>query len=180
MFAHHHCLHLRKFCPHKPHQGRSHKDKSNRRALRFRAFETAWLVYKISETQDTVTRESYGIELNYEIDKYEKIINDLMKGNKELNLKPIEYEEPLQIIRDITEEWNRYLKPALLQIYNNDRNTGTSIATIDSRIHEHVYKIDRVASYLEKDYIKELREYDLYRLYVIGIFFLISIFIVFF
>ncbi len=86
----HHCLHLRKFCPHKPHQGRSHKDKSNRRALRFRAFETAWLVYKISETQDTVTRESYGIELNYEIDKYEKIINDLMKGNKELNLKPIE------------------------------------------------------------------------------------------
>ncbi len=148
--------------------------------LRLRAFETAWLAHKIIETQDHLTRESYSIELKHEIDIFDRIIRNLVQGNEELNIKPLEYEEPLQVLRDITEEWNSYLKPSLLKIANGKGNIRIYIDTIDSKIHEHVYKIDRFAGYLEKDYIKELKEYDLFRLYAIGIFLLISVFIVFF
>lgn len=45
---------------------------------------------------------------------------------------------------------------------------------------KYVYKIDRFAGLLEKDYIRELKEYDLFRFYMIGVFILISIFVVFF
>lgn len=149
--------------------------------LRFRAFETAWLAHKIIEAQDLLKRESYKIELKHEIDTYNSIIRDLVKGNKELNIKPLEYEEPLDIIMDVTEEWNKSLKPVLLQISNSSReDIRIYIDIFDQKIHEHVYKIDRFAGLLEQDYIRELKEYDLFRLYAIGFFVVLSVFTVFF
>lgn len=149
--------------------------------LRFRAFEAGWLAHKIIETRDIITRESYKIELKHEIDTCDKIMRDLLKGNKELNMKPLEYKEPLDILRDAIEEWDKSLKPALLQVSLISREDAKIyINTFDSKIHEHVYRIDRFAGLLEKDYIRELREYDLFRLYAIGFFLIISLFIFFF
>lgn len=151
--------------------------------LRFRAFETAWLANKIADTEDELQKEFYRGEIEYEVSVFDRIINDLLKGNKDLNLDPLEYKEPLKILEGISSEWQGTFRPALLRIIEKtmpDSEIRIHIEKIDSKIHEYVYEIDRFAGLLEKDYIKELKEYDLFRLYAIGFFVIVSIFIVFF
>jgi len=151
--------------------------------LRFRAFETAWLAHKILETEEAIKKESYRIELGHEITICDGIIKDLINGNRELNIKPLEYKEPLALLEGISIEWNKYLKPTLLKASNRETSGAEmrrEIEIFDSKIHEYVYKIDEFAGLLEKDYIKELKEYDLFRLYAIGFFIIISIFTVIF
>jgi signal transduction histidine kinase len=147
--------------------------------LSSRSFEMAWLVHKIVKPQKPELKDSLLMELKYEIEMFEKTADDLKNGNKELRIKPLEYKEAIAILSSIIKEWNDFLKPAILMIIELPENRAKFLLDeYDLRIHSYAYEINRLVSFLENDYKKELKEYDRFRLYLIGIFMVPFIFVV--
>ena len=144
--------------------------------LRFRSFEMAWLAHNIIETQNPETKESFLIELRYEINMFEKISMDLKNGNEKLRIKPIsEYENFSEIFGSIYDEWTNALKPLVLSIIETPSGKAqAALGRYDSLIHSYVYKIDRFVELLAEHHEEEVAELNHFRLFATGLFVVLS------
>ncbi len=144
--------------------------------LRFRSFEMAWLAHNIIETQNPETKESFLIELRYEINMFEKISMDLKNGNEKLRIKPIsEYENFSEMFGSIYDEWTNALKPLILSIIETpSKKAQAALGRYDSLIHSYVYKIDRFVELLAEHHEEEVAELNHFRLFATGLFVVLS------
>ena len=147
--------------------------------LRFRSFEMAWLIRRISVTSEPRLRENLTKELKHEIAAFEAIIADLKNGNKGLGVKPLESKEALKLLNAAYDKWNETMKPMLLEIIDSPEDkAGVILDRYESLIHDYVYgMIHRFVNLLEEDYKKDIRDFDRLRLYALVLFMLAFIFI---
>jgi signal transduction histidine kinase/HAMP domain-containing protein len=149
--------------------------------LRYRSFEMAWWIHKIVKTEAPDLRESFIKEFKHEMNMFEKIIEGLRNGSEEFGIEPVKHRELLIKLNSLTDEWNNDIKPLLLRILElPEREVMPFVVEYDLRIHSDVGKIDEFVTLLEKDYKEDIRRYNLYRIYALGFFAMVSVFIVVF
>ncbi len=145
--------------------------------LRFRQFEIAWLIHAVFETEDPEIRESYLDEFEYEIDSFEKTVIGIKEGNNELGIRPLEYKEGVQKLSAFFSTWENEIKPLLRNILNTSKKEAKPlIEEFDSTVHSYVYEIDAFVGFLEEDYKREIREFNVFRFYLIVLFIFGAIF----
>jgi len=153
--------------------------------MRFRSFEMAWLAQKIIIEKDIKRKKELKYELNLEISEFEKIINRVKDGDKELGIKPMDnhYGNSLLLYNNIFKEWNNELKPALLALIEPPKNISidnlkNQYEKYDSRVHSYVEDISRFVKAIENYYEAEVKRFALFRAYALAAFVLIVIFVV--
>ncbi len=153
--------------------------------LRYRSFEMAWLAQKINTETDIQKKEAFKKELKLEINRFEKIIANLKNGNEELGIRPLtsHYKGSLLLYDVLLSEWNKELKPALLDLI--DPSEGISKKELkeqyekyDSRIHSYVQDVSGLVKTIENHYEAEIKRYNLFRAYALAAFVLMMVFLV--
>lgn len=154
--------------------------------IRFRSFEVAWLANNLVEKDIKKKPEEwafYRTELEAEIKRLEDIMRALREGRKVDGIKPLRYPEPLQRLEEISAEWQEELKPVLLNVLSMPINYPEERARkvlepLNKRVLSFVYEADGLVRLLEDDYRKEIKEFDNFRLIVLGLFVIAGIFTV--
>lgn|GEM_PF-1809714 len=144
--------------------------------IRFRSFETAWLANRIIEETEKPNPERWSLlkaELELEIKRLNDILKDLKEGRPEDGIKPLQYKETLERLEALSNKWNTELKPILLKVLSlpegyPERSARRLLEPFNNKVHGFVYEVDEFVKLLEKDYKKEIRDFDKFR---IGLFF---------
>jgi nitrate/nitrite-specific signal transduction histidine kinase len=86
--------------------------------LRFRSFKMAWLVQKITLEGKPENAALLKKGLKDEVAGFEEIIENLQKGSRELQIRPVtkHRKDALLMFDSIVNDWNLIFKPALLEI----------------------------------------------------------------
>ncbi len=154
--------------------------------IRFRTFETAWLVNNLIEKEIKKEPGKWAfcrVELEKEIKNIEEIMDALKKGRRKDGIRPLRYTEPLQRLEEISQEWQEELKPVLLNVLSlpinyPEERARKVLEPFNKRVHSFVYEVDGFVRLLEDDYRKEIKAFDNFRLIVLGLFVIAGIFTV--
>jgi signal transduction histidine kinase len=154
--------------------------------LRFRAFKIAWLLQKLAEKKNINPQERETIirEIRYEIGMFERIIRILMEGKEPLGIKPLKQKNALALLRELNEEWENRLKPVVIDTINlpehlSEEEVRRVMAAYDERVHEYVHDIDRFVKLMENNHERDVVATDRLRLYMLGVFVIVSVFVIF-
>jgi signal transduction histidine kinase len=143
--------------------------------LRYRTLEMAWLLHKINEIEDEESAGPFREEFEHDLVIFEGIIADLKHGSKEHDIRPVECRNALESLNDFTDAWYNNIKPMMLRILDRGgQEAAKLIDEYDNTIHAYVSEINSFVYHLEDDYKKEMREYDLFRRYIIAFFILVA------
>lgn len=157
--------------------------------LRVHSSEMAWHAQRIVEREfeilDPVQRESHLAELKKGISAFDHMVQELKEGSKEKGLSPMEYAEALPMLNTIIEKWNNHQKPVLVNLIGlpvdvPEKKARELLHMYDAGVHESVHEVDKLVSFLEKDYRTEIEEFDRFMLYMLGFFSVAAVFIVFY
>lgn len=140
--------------------------------LRFRSYQMAWWLERITDTGESGLRESFAGELKKDMEVFEGIISDLKNGNGELGITPLEPGEGLTTFNGLIDEWNKELKPMLLDIVRlSGPEAGRLLNRYNLRIHNgYVNKVDGFVKTLEDNYKRKIEGFDKFRVYSLGFF----------
>lgn len=141
-------------------------------SLRFRAFEMAWLSNRIFYEKGDPWIKA---ELRHEMELFEDILHALKTGSESYGIKPLRYKDAREGLELLATNWSRDIKPLILNILSESKDTRKSLDRLNNRIHGFVYDIDRFVRILEDDNRREIREFDLFRLVVLGLIFISAI-----
>jgi PAS domain S-box-containing protein len=115
------------------------------------------------------------------MNQFERIARGIKNGDKELGIRPLKYEKGLVILEKFFNEWNTTLKPMLLEMTEASEDKARILLDkYELRIHSYVSEIDGFVSLLENDYKKSIKDFDKFRLYTLGFFFIATVFIIFY
>lgn len=154
--------------------------------MRLISFEMAWLGQRIAERIDEKERLRRALaikELKEKINIFEGIIAAMKYGDKSLNMEAIShYKEAEAILGMIINEWNINLKPVLLNLIELPKDASESQARAllekyDFRIKEYIVQINNFINHLEQHHEKEIKAFELFRLYILISFFIFTAFI---
>lgn len=150
--------------------------------LRYRSFEMAWLASRIIEAKGIGSSAPFLAEINLDMERFDKTITDLRDGSRELGIGPMEHKEALAVLAGISDEWDETLKPMLTDMSRLPREKARAAQEIyNKRIEGYVYeKVDRLVSVLEDAYKKKTRDFNVFRLYAFGFFFMATAFVIFY
>ena len=154
--------------------------------LRFRSFEMAWLVQKIIE-KDVATlppqvRESYVRALRHNIDVYDQLIGDLTQGSREEGIgSPYVKFQPL--INNLSSQWNKRQRPLLIKVTELPADTEEKVLRdllqdYDAGIYQYAGELDSFAGLIEAGYRNEIKKFETFIFYVLGIFIIAAAFFV--
>ena len=147
--------------------------------LKSRVIYLAWLAQKVVEKEtenlDPETRLSVIEEMRSEIQRYERISEDLKMGRWLLEPKAVADAEMLRQLEDVREEWEKGMKRPLLAILDlpvhvPEAEARQFLRKYDSRVAQHSAKVDKLVSLLVVKYEDDIRKFDIFRLYVLAIF----------
>lgn len=139
--------------------------------LRFRSFKMAWLVQKITLEGKPENAELLKKGLKDEAAGFEKIIENLKKGSRELQISPLtKYGEGAVLIFDnIVNDWNLIFKPALLDIITLS-SPKKEIQEYDNLINAYVEKINAFVKHMETDYEEKVRGFTFFTFSAVFVF----------
>lgn len=149
--------------------------------MRYRSFKMAWLIQRIIKIQEPELRNSLVKELEYEMNRFGEIAADLKIGNKKLNIHPLKSKKILLLFDSLIDEWNNDLKPLLLKTLNPlEEEARASLDKYNLRINNYVSDINEFVKSLEDSHERMIVDFDSFRIYALGFFFIIAAFIVLF
>jgi PAS domain S-box-containing protein len=146
--------------------------------LRYMSFEMAWWAQKIAEREveesDPEEMATKISQLKSNIEIYDDILISLKKGNKSLNIKPLEYKSILPMLSTIHDEWKQSLKPVLIKLIELPLDADESEARVlledyDAKIHSYGNNINRMLKLLEREYVMEITNFNMVRIYLLGL-----------
>ncbi|TAN41002.1 MAG: PAS domain S-box protein [Nitrospirae bacterium] len=145
--------------------------------LRFRSYQMAWLAQRYAEEAfSPEMRAQSQADLGFQIQQYDKLIQELTTGSAEVNTKPIKhYAETVPLLEKIRAEWERDLKPPLQKISVLPANAQEAkvralLTSYDARIPGFVDNVNRFVKALELHYDGELRQFVLQRFLILVVF----------
>ena len=115
------------------------------------------------------------------MNEYEAILHGLKYGDPQLELIPIpgRDKESVSNINILIETWEKIQKPTFLSLMRLPvERKNESCGMCHSAIRENMGKINDLVRSLEKDYENEIRQFDRFRMYTLGVFLAVGIFIV--
>ncbi|MBI5846574.1 MAG: GAF domain-containing protein [Nitrospirae bacterium] len=142
-------------------------------------FEIAWMLERLVERDverlDEKKRTDFVNELRSILDNYDTTARYLKEGNKKLDLKPLISPEILALFNAVTDKWQGEMKPLVVKIIELPSTVSESDARdllrlYDSKIYQYNAHVDRLVSFLLANYEEDIRKFDIFRLYVLGIF----------
>lgn len=105
--------------------------------------------------------------------EYERILHGLKYGDPALDLKaiPSRDKESISHLDSLIENWKISQKPAILNMMTFPPERKKDACGIcHSAVRRNLGKIDDFIRSREKDYAEEIREYDRFRIYILGFF----------
>jgi len=150
-------------------------------SLRSRSFEMTWIINRIIKTKDPSLKESLTDELSNEINMYERIANNIKNGNRELGIRALKNKDEIMMFDGFLDEWNKTLKPLLLEITKlHGERTGALLDKYNVGIQNYAYGINRFVGFLETEHKTKLEDFNAFRFYIFGLFFITTVFIIFY
>lgn len=152
--------------------------------LRFRSFEAAWIADNIAESLTVKPPKNLIPELQYRISLIDRIISDIRTGGDN-NTKPVKSRKAINMMGQISDDWNKMLKPDLLAFVklSGDKSEAYKrrlLVRFNSRIQDHVKKIDGLVNFLTEESEREIHKFTIFRNYAIVAFMLIAFFTAFY
>lgn len=140
-------------------------------SLRYRSFETAWLVRQMNMTREPEARVAWQKHLKHDIQIFDNIISRIEKiGFREEWRKKI---EPLRT--DTIETWNKIMKPMLYEMSESpDSRAPILIKKYDLIVYDHVEQLNRLVDLIQKQNEDKIRLFDLYRLVFVTLLIILS------
>ncbi len=112
--------------------------------------------------------------------EYERILHGLKYGDPALELKaiPSRDKESISHLDSLIENWKTTQKPAILNMMTFPPERKKEACGIcHSAVRRNIGKIDDLIRSREKDYAEEIREYDRFRIYILGFLLGVGVFI---
>lgn len=147
--------------------------------LKSRTFEMAWIIERLAEKEivDLGARESQEVQkdLSGAIAHYDRMLMNLKAGNPGLEIKPLVNPDMLQLLGMIARDWQNEMKPVLLKISALEAKTPERLRRelvfqYSGKLYAYGGHVDRLVSLLLLAYEDDIRKFDIFRLYVLGIF----------
>lgn len=150
-------------------------------SLRSRSFEMTWIINRIIKTSDPELKESLTEELGNEITMYERIADNIKNGNRELGIRALKNKDEIMMFDGFLDEWNKTLKPLLLEITKlHGEKTGALLDKYNVGIQNYAYGINRFVGLLEAEHKAKSENFNAFRFYTFGLFFITTVFIIFY
>lgn len=113
--------------------------------------------------------------------QYEEVLYGLRDGSERINLEPLNKhdKESISKLNTLIGLWENTQKPVLLDIIKNPAGEE-KCKKCHSAIRDNIGKIDDLVYSIERHYDKEIKDFDKFRFYAFGFFFVLSIFLIFF
>lgn len=155
--------------------------------MRVRSFEMAMLAQRISEKKDKSPKQERAALINKlkeKIDAFEKIIALLKNGDDSLYIEPIKrYKEAEPVLKEIADEWNDILKPILINLPMSSEGlaqseTEAQIGKYILRLNNYMAQINSFIELLDKQHKKEIKGFELFRVYVLASFLIMAVYII--
>ena len=147
--------------------------------LKSKTFEMALIAERLTEKEIAVLEESERTllinDLFTTIENYDRLIVSLKTGDRKREIKPLSKLEMLQVLGTIAGEWHGIMKPVLLQISALQIDAPEVLRRqLVHQYSETLYSfggnVDRLVRLLLFAYEEDIRKFDIFRLYVVGIF----------
>ncbi|MEW6410042.1 MAG: ATP-binding protein [Nitrospirota bacterium] len=113
--------------------------------------------------------------------EYEEGLYGLRDGSERLGLKPIpeHYQESISHLNALIELWQNIQKPVLFEVLRlPPERKNETCRMCHSAIRDNIGKIEVFVSSIERHHEKEIKDFDTLRLYVLGFFFIATVFII--
>lgn len=155
--------------------------------MRVRSFEMAMLAQRISEKKDKSPKQERAALINKlkeKIDAFEKIIALLKNGDDSLYIEPIKrYKEAEPVLKEIADEWNDILKPILINLPMSSEGlaqseTEAQLGKYILRLNNYMAQINSFIELLDKQHKKEIKGFELFRVYVLASFLIMAVYII--
>ncbi len=142
--------------------------------LRFRSFEIAWLSNRI------VYEDGWWLldELRQDINTFEELLLSLKEGSERYHVSPLRYSDAITALERISERWQKEVRPLVDIILNPEvpqKEKIKSLQSLNSKVHGFVNEIDGFVKSLENHYIREIKEFDRFRIISLAFFILASV-----
>lgn len=112
--------------------------------------------------------------------EYEEILYGLKYGNDLLDLKPIPKsdKDSTDNINALVDAWVKTQKPAMLELMRLPvERIGEACGTCHAAIRVNLGKINDLVASLERNYESQIRQFDRFRMYIVGFFLAVGLFI---
>jgi len=156
--------------------------------LGFRAYEMGWLAQRITEREivamEEVKRKELVVRLKGEIASFDRVLKDIKNGSSKDGLEKLTYRDGLLLVDNIYGDWADSMKPALVQLSAmpssiSEKEARNILTSFDDGLTQLTNEADMLVSFLNDDYLREIRAYRRFRLYIFA-FFLASAFLLLF
>ncbi len=146
--------------------------------LKSKTFEMAWIAERLAEKEISALEESERMllikDLSSAIENYDRMLVSLKTGSREREIKPLDTQEMSQLLDLISVDWQNAMKPTLQEIVSlksdaPERAGRILIHRYDERLYHYGSNVDRLVGLLIIWYEDDIRKFDIFRLYVLGI-----------
>ncbi|MBI5633598.1 MAG: GAF domain-containing protein [Nitrospirae bacterium] len=146
--------------------------------LKSETFELAWIAERLAEKEivslSDPERKDLLDDLSNAIGRYDRMLGYLRSGHAELEIKPLTDPEMLQLLETLASEWQDSMKPVLLKISALQSDVPELqrrqlVHNYDDKLYTFGGNVDRLVSLLLLAYEDDIRKFDIFRLYVLGI-----------
>lgn len=144
--------------------------------LRFRSFRIGWMLHRLVEKNDQEVIES----IKKEIETFENIAGALKNGNNDLGVEQIDGRDKIGELDALMHHWKSDIKPLIVEILEDPDKSKPVLQRYDSTIDPFVMEINDFVGLLERDFNEKMSRFDIFRGYALGLFALVSLFIVFY
>jgi len=147
--------------------------------LKAKTFEMAWMAERLAEKE---IAELYELEqrnllkdLSDTVEDYDRMLTYIRNGNKRLEIKPMVNPEMLQMLDTVSGDWRNTMKPVLKKMITLPADTSEISRRIlvhqyDEKLYNYGAQVERLVRLLLLAYEEDIRKFDIFRLYVLGIF----------
>ncbi len=134
--------------------------------LRYRAFETGWLLNRLAgkdvEKLSEKERAEIVSEIRHEVVMFDTTLSYLKKGEPSLGIKPVLYSDAIKFLEDTEKRWRDDLRPFVLKVLSMPESTSekevrAALKEYNDVLHAFVYGIDRFVGFISTDHEKEVR-----------------------
>lgn len=145
--------------------------------MRYRSFETGWLLHRMVESKRPELRET----VMDKIKAFEGVAGALRSGSDAMGVRAVKDKDEAAALDGIVGRWNDGIKQMVLDILERpDERSKPTLERYDSLINGFVTEIDGFVNVLEGHFKREIRRFNVFRVYTLGMFVIVSLFIVFY
>ncbi len=130
-------------------------------SLRFRSFESAWLVRRILDTENAALRTSLLKELHHEIEMFDAVFEELVPDGEGLWMRAPDHEKLWHPLHRLIRKWRKDFKPQLLRVAELPEKPGKrELARYEAVLHDYVDEIHSFVESLIDDYEEKIRKHE--------------------